>query len=292
MRGVGLLVSSFWFLVFPLSIVATFIYNAFMFSSFSFGVFADPHYADRVYMDRQCRASAVKLRACLQKFNERGLSLAICLGDLIDSAADRAGEIGNICTMMGVFATFSGERHLVLGNHDLARFTKAEFLQAAGVNPPASYYSFEAGGVHFVVLDGNCHEDGPDFARGDFAWDHAWVSPVQLQWLAHDLALHQRDPAIVLIHENLERRQGDGALDAHSVRNADAVRQVLECAGNVRAVIQGHYHPGAFTRINGISYITLSAMVTGDSNAFGIVTITADGVVSLEGFGAQESYRV
>ena len=47
--------------------------------------------------------------------------------------------------------------------------------------------------------------------------------------------------------------------------DADAaqVRQVIENAGNVCAVIQGHYHPGRAVEVNGIPYIGLAAMVEG-----------------------------
>lgn len=186
---------------------------------FSFGVFTDLHYGDGLYMDRHCMDGEEKLRACVAAFNERKLPLAIFLGDLIDSTSDHAGEVRNAVAMSKVYATFQGERRMVLGNHDLCRLAKAEFLHAVGACPAEPYYSFDYHGVHFIVLDGNCHEDGSDFSAGNFQWDHAWVSPEQLRWLESDLARYSSCPTIVFIHENLERIQESGALDAHSVQN-------------------------------------------------------------------------
>ena len=259
----------------------------------SFGVFADTHYAEKIYGDRYCSDAIVKLNACIDTFNSRKLPLAICLGDLIDSADDHAGEIHNLATVANVFATFRGERRFVVGNHDVARLTKAEFLQTIGAKPPAPYYAFTKEGVHFIVLDGNCLEDGSDFAAGNFSWDNAWVSTAQLKWLQTELGKNRHNPTIVIIHENLDRVQANGVLDPHSVRNAGSVRQLIEQADNVKAVIQGHYHAGASSSIHGIPYLTLSAMVTGPGvqhNAYGIVTLTRSGKVTLEGFRLQPSY--
>ena len=257
-----------------------------------FGAFADAHYADKVYGDRHCHDSADKLQACVEVFRNEGVDFAVCMGDLIDSAEELEVEIGYARTMSDIFTRFEGPRHWVLGNHDVSALTKEEFLELCGAERPA-YYSFDVNGVHFVVLDGNFHEDGSEFRAGDFSWDDAWVCAAQTEWLARDLAEAGDRRAVILCHENIDHRLWNGVLDPHVVRDAARVRQVLEEAGNVTAVVQAHYHPGMQTVQNGIPYVCLRAMVVGagmENTAYAIVEVHEDGRLVVEGRGQQFSY--
>jgi len=68
------------------------------------------------------------------------------------------------------------------------------------------------------------------------------------------------------------------------------VRKILESAGNIRAVFQGHCHGGYFQTLASIPHVTLRAMCQSpglQNNAFGIATFRADGSIHLEGFGQQ-----
>ena len=261
-----------------------------------FGLFADAHCADTVYSNRYCRDAPAKLRACVDAFERSGLDFAVCMGDLIDHADDPQTEHANLARMVDLFAGFSGPRHFVVGNHDVSTLTKDEFLAACGNRQP--FYSFDVGGVHFVALDGNCHEDGSDFNAGDFSWDEAWISAAQLEWLASDLESSPL-PVLVLCHGNVDDRQGrQGDPDPHVLRNADRLREVLAGAGNVRALIQAHYHPGLLTTLSGadgIDCIGLRAMVVGEgleNNAYAIASLYRDGRLVVEGFGQQPSYQL
>lgn len=257
-----------------------------------FGAFADAHFSGRVYGDRHCRDSADKLRACVDIFAGAELDFAVCMGDLIDSSEDIEEEKGFVRRMRDIFARFEGTRHWVLGNHDVSALSKEEFLELCGAERPACY-SFDVKGVHFVVLDGNCHADGSNFCAGDFSWDDAWVSEAQIEWLIGDLEAAGGRRTIVLCHENIDHRLWQEALDPHVVRNADRVRQVLEEAGNVMAVIQAHYHPGMEVVQNGIPYVSLRAMVVGEgleNNAFAVIEVREDGQLVVEGHGQQQSY--
>lgn len=257
----------------------------------TFGVFADAHYADHQYADRYCYDSLEKLKACIETFNNRGLSMAVNLGDSIDKADRKEDELAFLAAVRAVYGTFRGTRHYVLGNHDVATLTKEEFLTHCAEDRREPYYAFDYGSVHFVVLDCNSHADGTDFSEGHFEWDEAWLTRTQLEWLDKDLAAAVDSPVVIFCHENLDHRLYNDKLDPHVVRNADQVRFVLERAGNVRLVLQGHYHSGMQTVINGIPYIGLRAMVVGaglDQNAFGICSLYEDGKVVLEGFGQQE----
>ena len=264
-------------------------------AAISFGLFADAHYAEKVYGNRHCEDSLDKLRDCVRTFNARELKLAINLGDLIDTGDDREKEIGYLQAICQIFSEFAGERHHVIGNHDVETLTKDEFLACCGGESKEPFYSYDWAGVHFVILDGNCHQDGSDFRAGDFSWDQAWISQQQLTWLQDDLKAAGDGPALVICHENLDERQWQGEPDPHVVRNASRVRAVLERAGNVRGVIQGHYHEGMHTIVNNIPYIGLRAMVVGpgpENNAYSIITFGKDGEITVEGYGQQESFTM
>ncbi len=257
----------------------------------TFGVFADAHYAPTTYADRYCAGSIDKLAACVETFNDRRLSLAVSLGDVVDGCGSVDEGLAYLAEFGETFARFRGERRVVLGNHDLETFTKQQFLENCGVEGAKAYGSFDHGGVHFAVLDGNCHQDGTDFAAGDYDWADSWVAEEQVEWLAEDLASAVGRPVVVLCHECLDQPE-DEPPDPHVVRNHQQVRVVIENAGNVAAVFQGHCHPGRHCAVSGIPYITLAAMCVGpglESNAFAIVSIGED-AITIEGFGRQESF--
>ena len=57
------------------------------------------------------------------------------------------------------------------------------------------------------------------------------------------------------------------------IRNAPEVRALLSSSGKVKAVFQGHYHPGHENEIDGIRYHTLPAMCEGEENRFSIIEL-------------------
>ena len=66
------------------------------------------------------------------------------------------------------------------------------------------------------------------------------------------------------------------------MKNASAVRAVLERSKKVVAVFQGHQHEGGYSLINGIHYYTLKSVIDGsgpENNAYAIVQ--ADAVFNL-----------
>lgn len=127
----------------------------------------------------------------------------------------------------------------VIGNHDLdfdAR-TDEGSAQTFGRHFGPSYYSFDRGAVHYVVLD-------------DVFWHGTgyvgYLDARQLAWLAADLATVERGATvIVLAHiphlSTRTRREGSGAPDAsESVNNREALYRLLE---PFRAhILSGHTH--------------------------------------------------
>lgn len=177
-----------------------------------------------------------------------------------------------------VMQQFDGPTYHALGNHDMDSVSKAQFLanvENTNIDPGRSFYSFDAKGVHCIVLDANYNPDGSDYDHGSFDWANCNVPDGQLEWLRRDLEASD-GPAVVFLHQLLD---GEGNV---YVRNAAAVRRILEDSENVLAVFQGHRHSGSYSLINGIHYYTLKAIVEGpfpQNNAYAIVELQPDRII-------------
>ena len=260
-----------------------------------FGIFTDAHYAEKVYADRHCRDSLEKISEAVKVFNDSDLDFTVNMGDSIDGDPDKNTELSYLEKTSEALSLFNKPLYYVLGNHDLATLTKDEYLKKIPIDQPGSFFSFDRGDYHFVVLDGNYNEDQSDFAAGNFQWDRCVVSESQIEWLQADLSASHLKPTVVFFHENLDFRLYEGALDPHVVKNHEKVRSVLEAGGNVIAVFQGHCHTGRYAYHHGIHYITLSALVVGPgtgNNAFAIVELSSTGGIEVEGFGRQISFSL
>ena len=257
------------------------------------GLVADLHYAPMTVGNRYCSESLTKLTAAVDLLKSRELDLVICLGDVIDKSDTVEAELTCIKEVTDVLDTVGAESHFVLGNHDVSKITKAQFLGAVGAT--ASYYSFDCKGVHIVILDSNVNPDGSDFAPDNFVWNDAWIGEAQIRWLEEDLAAGGDTPVLIFCHADLDDRLlKTGELNEHIVRDAAKVRAVLESSGHVRGVIQGHDHGGHHTVINGIPYVMLRAMVEGsgpEKNAAAVLTLFDDVAVDVAGFWCQPSVK-
>lgn len=175
-------------------------------------------------------------------------------------------QLGDFCVptrgnqaFMKVWESFAGPRYHVLGNHDMDgdgderpsgayAWSPEETAEHWGM--PARYYSFDSGGVHFVVLDGN--EEKPGGQSGY----RRWVAKRQREWLAADLA-EARLPTIVFVHQSPEREGG--------IENGAAVRALFEqsnrnaASNKVLACFTGHHHRDYVRRINGVYYAQINS---------------------------------
>jgi alkaline phosphatase len=253
---------------------------------FSFGLVGDVHYADKAMrINRYYRESIAKLEQCVETFSHNRLPFAVHLGDFVDSAEDKLTELEYLATIRDVFSAFKGPKHFVMGNHDLFVFSKEEYLKNCNAPADKGYYAFDEGGFHFVVLDANFLKTGEAYDSGNYKWTDTNINSPQMEWLRQDLRLAANRKTIVFVHQNLF-----GEDTPYGVKNAPAVRAILERAGNVLAVFQGHYHKGGRKKINGIHYLTHKALVDGASlanNSFSIVSIDGRNRVQVQGFGKQ-----
>jgi len=255
--------------------------------SITIGIFTDSHYADRKRGgSRYYSDSSAKLAEFVVEMNKAKPDFAIVLGDFVDKGKTLQAETAYLKHIEGVFAGFTGPRHHVIGNHDVATLTKAQFVAGAGM--PGPNYSFDSGPMHCIVLDANFKKDLTSYNAGNFNWTQTYVPPDELKWLKDDLKKTSRK-TVVFIHQPL-----DDEKRSHGVKNAPEVRRILEQSGKVLTVFQGHNHKGAYNRINGIQYFTMKAMVEGPglkNNSFSLARISPAGV-TFKGFGKQTGYPI
>lgn len=263
-----------------------------------FGIVTDPHYAERPPQNnRYYRDSLAKISECVELMNEQDVDFLIELGDLKDESVTpmESETLNFLHTIERALQRFNGPIYHVLGNHDHDSISKQQFLDGIsnhGFRKATNYYSFDKKGFHFVVLDANYMADGTPYDRGNFDWRDVHIPVEQLNWLQKDLQKNGKKPTVVFVHQQLDSVAFESPHRVHCPNNADETRSILEEAGNVIAVFQGHYHSGSLNKINDIYYYTLKAVVEGsgpENNNYAIVEIADDGVIRLRGYRKTES---
>jgi len=250
------------------------------------GMATDLHYADRKPAgSRHYRETLRKFDEAAEQFTRDDVDFVVELGDFIDAADSLEAEKDYLTTITKRFAATPGQHHYVLGNHCVYSLTKSEFLEIVG--QPKPYYSFDLNDYHFIVLDACSRSDGEPYGRKNFNWTDSNIPASEIEWLKADL---EKTPhkTIAFIHQRLD-------VEGHyGVKNAAEVRRVLEKAGKVQAVFQGHYHRNDHREIDGIHYCTLAAMVEGsgaEANAYAVVNILPGDIIHTTGFKKQKSYQ-
>jgi len=220
-------------------------------STLRFGVISDVHLVFHPDAD-------ARLTSFVEEMNRRKVDFIIQLGDFCHGYAKEKRE--KFDGAMRRWNSFLGPKYHVLGNHDVEACSKKEILEYWGME--RSFYSFDMGGYHFVILDGDYLKfDGEykDYDKGNYRNSPnniPYVSAAELDWLTRDLAATHA-PTILFSHYGLGLPE--------SVRNADEVRAVLEHANKeagfrkVVASLCGHYHKDRYSLINGIHYIEINS---------------------------------
>ncbi len=251
-----------------------------------FGLVTDLHYADKPTRGtRHYRETPDKLAEAKERLGEHKPAFIVELGDFIDAADTVAKELSYLKRINRDFVAICKQRHYVLGNHCVHTLTKQEFLD--GVEQPKSFYSFDSGDFHFIVLDSCFRSDGKPYERKNFKWTDPNIPASQVEWLTADLQQTSKK-TVVFAHQRLD------VSNHYGVRNAPTVRGVLEKSGKVTAVFQGHSHKNEHHEINGIHYCTLVAMVegSGQSNSgYSVVSLSNDGTIKVSGFRKQADYK-
>lgn len=186
------------------------------------------------------------------------------LKTFIDAALDKKTDfiiqLGDFCRpydynreFLSIWTSYLGEKHHVIGNHDMdGGFTREKVI--GFWDSPSRYYSFDKNGYHFIVLDGNDKNPSPDKAPG-YA---RFIGNEQKEWLKNDLKSTTL-PCILFSHQSLENTD-------LGIENQSEIRQLLEDENKasgfqkVIASFSGHHHIDYATSINGIYYIQINSM--------------------------------
>lgn len=174
----------------------------------------------------------------------------------VQAQVDMVVQLGDFCQPTEANRSFLARwealdlpRYSVLGNHDMdGGFTREDAV--AYMSMPGRYYSFDQGGWHCIVLDGNDPSDPPveGYARA--------VAADQRAWLAADLRGTDL-PVLLFIHQSLDRGDVDGdqaVLDLLANHNrAVGRRQVV-------AVFSGHHHLDYAACIDDIWHVQINSM--------------------------------
>ena len=239
-----------------------------------------------------------RMKVVVDAANRENVDFLIQLGDFIrlDSSD---------IPFRNVWDEYKGEKYHVLGNHDLDKYTKEEYVK--GFNMPGRYYSFDKGDFHFIVLDGNNIYDGKKYTPYGMANFYvnskmrAFMDPEQMEWLKKDLAATDKR-CILFSHQSIDTFMNNGS-EVRSILEAENKRCGFQ---KVALAFSGHNHSNYTKEINGITYVQinsasyvwieqpsmtekrypkeindrysiLSRSITYDRALYGIVTLTGEG---------------
>lgn len=159
-----------------------------------------------------------------------------------------------------------------LGNHDLLGWHpdrkvpisdpdlgKKFIMKKLGMSH--SYYSFDAKGWHFVILDA-LHpittKNGPEYEPR--------LGKEQLDWLRFDLGANEGKPTVIVCHfaafnhiGQIESLPDIKAMNNMVLQDNKELRHILERHG-VKLFLQGHTHISEDYTFNGVSYVTSQAV--------------------------------
>ena len=262
------------------------------------GIFTDLHAHDTDSPDegKVMTAYPQRLEACVDAMNAWPADLVIELGDFVNGWMVLGTDPGDpyripqiLKEAEAIYAGFNGPRYHVIGNHDVYNLSKEEYQQC--VNITSTYYSFDAGAYHFVVLDVQYDEEGNDLAY-TYTNVRGFVPQKEMEWLQEDLAATDR-PTIVCVHQMLDTEPTEAGWTL--IGNATEVRTLLADSGVVIAVFQGHDHANRHTLIGGIHYITFQALVDEEGRAPSWALVTLDPqarTITIVGEGDQADWEL
>lgn len=199
-----------------------------------------------------------RLRAFLDAAEEAGCDFCVSLGDFCPPGG-RGSDVHKREILDRIAASPLPFYH-ALGNHDMDENAKGDVL--AFLRQKESFFSFDCGGVHFVVLDSCYFEDGTgairdydhsDYKRTPEGYSISLLPPEVLARLQDDLTVTAY-PTVLFSHHSLTPSRA-------SIGNCDALRAVIENAPHgVLLSLCGHEHVDRVEEKNGIYYMCVNSI--------------------------------
>ncbi len=254
----------------------------------SFGVGADFHYDADSLNTEDGVPILDAIPPIFARFNQAAVDFIALPGDIVENYVE-----ADIDAVIGEFDHAKAPIYLAGGNHDIdivGSDDDADFAGYINTNHSASvgtecfadglpYYSFDVGDGHCIVLYDSTSGDGTNPYT---------MSPTQMAWLEADLLANSDKKTVVVLHSRCSgsyaasvtlKMYEDGA------GGAAALRAVLEAAGNVVMVVNGHEHSYHCGKINDIWYLNVNSVYSNSQNC-AIVRIYTDGTIEVERYGS------
>ena len=133
----------------------------------------------------------------------------------------------------------------------------------------------------FIVMNA-CFDSAMKPYSCNNPWNNANVPPEEIAWLQKELAAAP-GRVVIFCHQCL----CSAAEPQHIVKNAAAVREVIEKSGKVKAVFTGHQHSGLIDIIKGITYYSLRGLVLNageEENSYALAEIYPSGAIAVTGY--------
>lgn len=230
------------------------------------GIITDMHKTPKAdTATRKYSGAMAKMTTFIKAMELAKPNFIIELGDFVDMLTPETNPLQNLKEIDALFTSFHGPAFHVLGNHDFDNIKRDVFLKNVvntGIPQGQTWYSWDAGGVHCIVLDADYTPKA--FRPYDmntpedtfWTWTDTIIPPQEMEWLKNDLQ-KTKLPTILFSHQTLDRTDDQD----HNIKNASQVRAILEASGKVLAVISGHDHQGGYSNIKGIHYIVMNGNV-------------------------------
>jgi len=223
-----------------------------------FALISDLHFGKETSFDGKLRKLTMQAprltRAFVDRMNDEvHPDLVFNLGDDIEDE-NREADLLRYRECMSELSRCKSEVRHVAGNHDLINLTEDDLLAFWGQTGRV-YYSFDRGGVHFVVL---CTRETQNVS--------VRIDDEQLAWLEKDLAAAGA-PVIVLMHHTAseqdigQNRWFYRAPHLCKVVERRRLRRIIETSKKVIAVFNGHLHWNHFDLCGGIPYVTVQSLI-------------------------------
>jgi Icc protein len=223
-----------------------------------FALISDVHFGEPTRHEGKLRKLTHQAEPLVAEFvarmqNEFQPELVVNLGDVLEDE-NRELDLARYARFVELVERAAPRTLHVAGNHDQVHLGDDDLRRLWRHDGPL-HYSTDHGGCHFAVLRTIEHQDVV-----------IRLPEEQIEWLAADLAA-TRLPSIVLMHHPASEMVLEGnrwfERRPHVCRVAERrkLRAVLEAAGNVIAVFNGHVHWNHCDFIGGIPYFTLQSLI-------------------------------
>lgn len=214
----------------------------------------------------------------------------LTLGDIIDGNETDARTEEDFEVVMRELEQLEVEKAFhVIGNHCLA-LPRGVLLDRLAL--PGGYYSQKIHSGWRLEAEGflKAHplsEDEPQMST----WNGG-IGRAQRAWLLDELAAAERaaERVIVALHHPLV----SGAAPAtHLVWNHAEVEAILGASPATAVVFCGHFHPGGYTKVKHVHYVTIEAILEAPTGevAFGVVHVYED-ALEIVGSGTVTSRKL